>query len=70
MKTAARQGNKTVGYEGSYRLKGDRQEMTTQDAEDGGGNSSRQRVMKITTLSDRELIVADEKGRKRAHSRK
>jgi len=69
MKTAARRENKTVGYEGSYRVKGDRLEMTTPDDEESGSNSLRQQVVKITSLSDRELIVADEKGRKRAYSR-
>ena len=69
MKVAARRGNKTVGYEGTYKVKGDRLEMTTPDDEESGSNSLRQQVVKITSLSDRELIVADEKGRKRAYSR-
>jgi uncharacterized protein (TIGR03066 family) len=69
MKATARRGNKTVGYEGSYRVNGDKLEMTTQDDEEGGDSSLRQRVVTITSLSDRELIVADENGRKRAYSR-
>ena len=70
MKVAARRGNNTVGYAGPYKVKGDRLEMTTPDDEESGSNSLRQQVVKITSLSDRELIVADEKGRKRAYSRK
>jgi uncharacterized protein (TIGR03066 family) len=70
MKVAARRGNKTVGYEVTYKVKGDRLEMTTADDEESGSSSLRQQVVKITSLSDRELIVADEKGRKRAYSRK
>jgi uncharacterized protein (TIGR03066 family) len=70
MKVAARRGNKTVGYEGTYKVKGDRLEMITPDDEESGSNSLRQQVVKITSLADRELIVADEKGRKRAYSRK
>jgi uncharacterized protein (TIGR03066 family) len=69
MKAAARRENKTVGYEGSYRVQGDRLEMTSQDDEDNGDSALKQRVVTITSLSDRELIVADEKGRKRAYSR-
>ena len=61
MKVAARRGNKTVGYEGTYKVKGDRLEMTTPDDEESGSNSLRQQVVKITSLSDRELIVADKK---------
>jgi hypothetical protein len=70
MKVAARRGNKTVGFEGPYKVKGDRLEMTTPGDEESGSNSLRRQVVKITSLSDRELIVADEKGRKRPFSRK
>jgi uncharacterized protein (TIGR03066 family) len=70
MKVAARRGNKTIGYEGTYRIKGDQVEMTTPDDEEGGDSALKQQVVRITSLTDRELIVADEKGRKTAYTRK
>jgi uncharacterized protein (TIGR03066 family) len=69
MKGTASWEGKQLSYDGTYKVNGDKIEMTVPDDEGSESGELKQQVMTISSLSDRELILANEKGRKKAYKR-